>query len=412
MDITTVKIETVIPYARNPRKNEAAIDKVAASIKEFGFRSPIIVDKEMVIIAGHTRLAASQKLGLQYVPVHIATGLTPAQVKAYRLADNRTAQDAEWDNDLLKLELEDLQDFNFDLDLTGFSDVELNALLNPVDLGTAMEEDEGAGVLPSDPVAKEGDIWILGTHRLMCGNSEEPTALGKLMNNKKADLVFTDPPYNLAGESNKFSSSNLRKSYKNLEESEWDRNFKVEPFLNASLAFLTDNASVFVCTSHHLFGDIIKWMREALSYANYCVWCKPNPMPSLHKRRFTWATELICYGTREGHTFNFPAEGHALNYLVETSPSHTTPHPTEKPLVVPAHYIYLTSKPNDNVLDLFGGSGTTLIACEKLKRNCFMMELSPAYCDVIIERFQKLTNQKACLESTGELYDDLLAIKR
>jgi DNA modification methylase len=401
MKVETLPIDKVIPYYRNPRKNEHAVDKVASSIREFGFRQPIVVDPEYTIIAGHTRYLAAQKLGLAEVPIHRAEGLTKAQIKAYRIADNRVGQEATWDNELLNLELVDLQDLDFDLNLTGFNPEELDALLNIEEIAAQGDEDAVPDV-PVEPRAKRGDVWILGSHRVMCGDSANVDDVDKLMDGRLVNLVFTDPPYNFAGEIKDIGLSDIRKSYKNLEQAEWDKDFKVEPFLNAMLPFLAKGASVFACTSQYLFGDIFNWMRASLDYANYCVWCKPNPMPSLTKRRFTWATELVCYGTKDGHTFNFPKEGHALSYLLETSPSHTTEHPTEKPVKVPEHFILLTSKKNDLVLDLFGGSGSALIACEKNQRVCYTLELDAKYVDVIVKRWQEYTGKRAVLESTGE----------
>lgn len=191
MKVELIEIGRVIPYARNPRKNEAAIAKVAASIKEYGFRQPIVVDEEMVIIAGHTRLQAAQTLALKKVPVHVATGLTPAQIKAYRLADNRTHEDAEWDEELLAIELGELNDLGFDLDLTGFDAIELEELLD----GAAMDgltEDDAIPEAPEVPVSKEGDIWLLGDHKLICGDSTKAKTMKALMGDELADMVFTD----------------------------------------------------------------------------------------------------------------------------------------------------------------------------------------------------------------------------
>lgn len=196
MKVELIEIGRVVPYARNPRRNEGAIAKVAASIKEYGFRQPIVVDEEMVIIAGHTRLQAAQQLGLKKIPVHIATGLTQAQVKAYRLADNRTHEDSEWDEELLAIELGELDELGFDLDLTGFEAIELEELLGGSSMNGLTDDDE-VPEAPAVAVSKEDDIWLMGEHRLICGDSTKAKTMKALMGDELADMVFTDPPYNV-----------------------------------------------------------------------------------------------------------------------------------------------------------------------------------------------------------------------
>jgi ParB-like chromosome segregation protein Spo0J len=215
MKVELIEISRVVPYARNPRRNENAIAKVAASIKEFGFRQPIVVDEEMVIIAGHTRLQAAIQLGLKKVPVHIATGLTQAQLKAYRLADNRTHEDSEWDEELLAIELGELDELGFDLDLTGFEAIELDKLLADADMGGATDDD-AVPAIPETAVTKEGDIWLLGDHKLLCGDSTKAASLKTLMGDELADMVFTDPPYNVDyGQSIKDSVRGNKRKIKN-----------------------------------------------------------------------------------------------------------------------------------------------------------------------------------------------------
>lgn len=216
------------------------------------------------------------------------------------------------------------------------------------------------------------------------------------MDGAKADMVFTDPPYNIASDSKNFASD-VSKAMKDLSESEWDKNFDINEVLNNIYMALSENTTVYICTSHFLASEIWSWMKEWADHYSYCVWSKPNPMPSLAKRHWTWNTELICYATRGKHTFNFPKEGHALSTWTINKRNGNTGHPTEKPVEVPVMGISHSSKQGDIVLDLFGGSGSTLIACEQLKRKCFMCELDPHYCDVIIQRWENLTGQKAVL---------------
>jgi len=402
MKIEMLQLDKIIPYERNPRNNSGAVDKVASSIREYGFRQPIVVDPELTIIAGHTRYLAAKKLGLEQVPVHVAEGLTKAQIKAYRLADNRVAQEATWDNELLGLELIDLQSDDFDLNLTGFNSDELDSLLNIDQLDPEGDEDS-IPELPEEPRSKLWDIWLLGEHRVMCGDSSYIDAVEALMAGKKADMVFTDPPYNLAGE-NELTASKMRESYADLKNSKWDKHFNISDSLNNILLSINDNASVYICTSHHLAGQIWEWYETWSSHFGFCVWHKTNPMPSMYKRHWISACELICYGTQDKHVFNYPAQGHAENVWVFSSGEHDTGHPTQKPVEVVQHAILHSSNKSNLVLDLFGGSGATLIACEKNNRKAYLMEISPRYVDVIVKRWQEFTGKAAVLEQTGEIF--------
>ena len=384
MQIIEKSITEITPYEKNPRKNDEAVEYVANSIKEFGFKVPIVIDKDGVIVAGHTRYKAAQELGLEKLPCIIADDLTEEQVKAFRLADNKVGELAEWDFDLLNDELDGI----FDIDMSDFG-FELN-----------LDEEEPAEIV-EDEVPEEvetrcklGDLWQLGNHRLICGDSTDIAVIDRLMDGVKADLVFTDPPYNIASDSKNFAAD-VSKAMKNLSESEWDKNFDIRKVLDNILVSIAENATVYVCTSHFLASDIWNWMKEWSDHYSYCVWSKPNPMPSLSKRHWTWNTELICYATRGKHTFNFPKEGHALSTWTINKKNGETGHPTEKPVEVPAMAVSHSSKENDIVLDLFGGSGSTLIACEQLNRKCYMAELDPHYCDVIISRYENFTGETA-----------------
>jgi DNA modification methylase len=223
------------------------------------------------------------------------------------------------------------------------------------------------------------------------------------MDGKKADMVFTDPPYNIASE-NKGVAAEVSKAHRDLMNAEWDKGFDFAEVQGCLLAAIAENATVYVCTSHHLAGSIWQWMKTWSSHSNWCVWSKPNPMPSLMKRHWTWSGELICYGTRGKHVFNFPDEGHALSIWTITKVNGSSGHPTEKPVSVPEHAVLHSSKKGQLVLDLFGGSGSTLIACEKTGRQARLMELDPAYCDVIVKRWEDFTGKKAILEESQEAY--------
>ena len=386
--IKNIGVDKLIPYINNAKvHSEDQVTRIASSIREFGFLSPVLIDKEFNIIAGHGRLMAAKKLDMAEVPCVFVEGLTDAQRKAYILADNRLGELAEWDMDLVTSELEMLLDNDFDIDLTGFE-------LPEEQEETEIKEDE----VPEEVETrcKHGDLWKLGVHRLICGNSTDIAVIDRLMDGVKADMVFTDPPYNIASDSKNFASD-VSKAMKDLSESEWDKDFDIREVLDNILVSIAENATVYVCTSHFLASDIWAWMKEWADHYQYCVWSKPNPMPSLAKRHWTWNTELICYATRGKHTFNFPKEGHALSTWTINKKNGDTGHPTEKPVEVPAMAVSHSSKEKDVVLDLFGGSGSTLIACEQLNRKCYMCELDPHYCDVIIQRWENFTGQKAVL---------------
>lgn len=239
-------------------------------------------------------------------------------------------------------------------------------------------------------------------HRLVCGNSADFATVQALMDGELADMIFTDPPYNQAGAGHT-SAAGIRDSYKRLAQSAWDTGFSFEDVQGNLLSALAPNASVYICTSQHLAGTIWEWMKQWADFHNYCVWRKSNPMPSLHKRHWTWCAELVCYATRGKHTFNFPDEGHALSVWDVAKTRVNDLHPTMKPVAMPQHAIEHSSNPGDIVLDLFGGSGSTLMAAEASGRRCFMAELSPAYCDVIINRWSKTTGQQPQLLTKAEV---------
>lgn len=273
--------------------------------------------------------------------------------------------------------------------------------LNPPKLGGGteqIEEDEFEEDLPEEPKAKPGDLYQLGDHRLICGDSTDINVIDRLMDGQKADMVFTDPPYNVASDSKNFAAD-VSKAMDKLSKSEWDMNFDINSALDPIYTALAEDVTVYICTSHFLAGKIWDWMKTFANHDSYCIWSKPNPMPSLSKRHWTWNTEIICYATRGKHIFNFPKEGHALSTWTINKKNGETGHPTEKPVEVAAMAISHSSKADNIVFDAFGGSGSTLMACEQLGRKCYMAELDPKYIDVIIARWEKYTGQKAQLIS-------------
>lgn len=240
----------------------------------------------------------------------------------------------------------------------------------------------------------------------MCGDSTSIDAVEKLMDGRKADMVFTDPPYNIGSE-NKGIAVDVSKAHKDLMAADWDKDFQIEAPLNCALAVMAKDCAVYVCTSHHLAGRIWAWMKGWSDHHLYCVWSKPDPMPSLMKRHWTWDTELIPYATRGKHVFNAENGQHSPSTwrINKQQGAEKTGHPTQKPVAVPQHAIEKSSRNNQIVLDLFGGSGSTLIACEKTGRDCRMMELDQKYCDVIIKRWQDFTGKEAIHAETGKTFN-------
>lgn len=387
-EIIQLNLNDIKLNEHNPRTiNKRQLDKLVKSVQEFPEMTelrPIVVDENNTILGGNMRYRAMQKLGMSTAEVVKVSGLTDEQKREFIIKDNVAFGDWDWDALANEWDMGQLNEWGLDIPEFEVVDQEVKEV----------KEDEAPEVKDGEPKAKMGDIYQLGRHRLMCGDSTDVAVIDRLMDGVKADMVFTDPPYNIASDSKNFAAD-VSKAMKNLSESEWDKNFDIREALDNILASISENATVYVCTSHFLASDIWAWMKEWADHYSYCVWSKPNPMPSLSKRHWTWNTELICYATRGKHTFNFPKEGHALSTWTINKINGKTGHPTEKPVEVPAMAISHSSKENDVVLDLFGGSGSTLMACEQLNRKCYMMELDPHYVDVIIQRWENFTGKKA-----------------
>ena len=394
-----VNINQLKPFPRNSRKHsEMQIQQVINSINEFGFTNPILVDEKNTIIAGHARLMAAKKLNMENVPCVILTGLTDTQKKAYVIADNKLALNAEWDIDILLSEVKSLQNDHFDIELTGFTLREIADITRDC-VSVGLTDDDAVPEVAEETITKLGDIYTLGNHRLMCGDSTMIDDVEKLMNGHKADMVFTDPPYNIAEKTLGISSNVTRnKQNKKLMESEWDKNFKFDNVAPCIFITLKKDSVVYICASHFTASDIWRWMDLLFDFYSYCIWSKPNPFPSLMKKHWAFSSELICYATLGKPVFNYPDKGNALSVwdivIIEGGL-----HPTQKPVKVSEHAILHSSNPKDLIIDLFGGSGSTLIACEKTNRKCFMMEISPHYCDVIVKRWEQFTGKKAVLNA-------------
>lgn len=421
-------IDTIVPYDKNPRINDGAVDAVAASLKEFGFRQPIVVDKDGVIVCGHTRYKAALQLGLAKIPVHVATDLTPEQIKAYRIADNKTADWAEWDYEILPIELSELQDAGFDMGLLAFDEKELVRLLD-TEINQGNTDPDAVPEPPDEAITQPGDIWILGNHRLMCGDSSSEADLDTLLDGKTIDLVNMDPPYNVKVEprSNNAIAAGLSSFGKGLQHhqsfdvardktkaqkttpklrakdrplendfvSKEDFDEMLLAWFNNASRVLRPGGSFYIWGGYANLGNYPGPLKAAgLYFSQGIVWDKQHPV--LTRKDFMGAFEICFYGWKEGagHKFYGPNNATDLWHVKKVNPQSMI-HLTEKPVELAVRAIQYSSKPGKNVLDLFGGSGSTLIGCEQTGRNAFLMEIDPPYCDVIVQRWEEFTGKKA-----------------
>lgn len=402
MRVETVPIEKIIPYARNPRRNEHAVAKVAGSIKEFGWQQPIVVDTDYVVVAGHTRLLAAQQLGMLEIPVKIADDLTPAQIKAYRLADNRTHEEAEWIDELLAIELGEIRDMGYDLDITGFDPDELDKLLAG-DAGDGLTDDDTVPELQENAISKPGDVWVCGNHRVLCGDSTDRAAIDKLMDGVLADMAFTDPPYNVnygASMKDKVRGNNRTIKNDNLGEDFY-------AFLLKSCANLLEvtKGGVYICMSSSELDTLQKAFREAGGHwSTFVIWAK-NTF-TMGRADYQRQYEPILYGWKEGNKHFWCGARDQGDVWFVDKPTVNDLHPTMKPVALVERAITNSSKSRDIVLDCFGGSGTTMIAAEKTSRSARLVELDPKYADVIVRRWQEFTGKEAILETTGKTFNE------
>lgn len=411
------KVEELIPYINNPRDNTKAVDKVASSIKNFGFKVPIVVDKDNEIVAGHTRILASKKLGLEEVPCIVADDLDESQIKAFRLADNKVSELAEWDFELLGLELESLK--NFDMSEFGFEEIDFKDNFKDDNFDIDLEVNE---IKEQEPESKQGQIYRLGNHLLMCGDSTNLEQVKQIVDLGGVDLVVTDPPYNVEYEGKKKKREKIKND--SMEEDEFSK-FLKEIFSNIK-ELLKPGGAFYVWHADRNRFIFSKSLRDAgLEERQNLIWIKNNI--TIGRSDYQWKHEPCLYGWKEGAAHYFIADftntsvyddvpnlarmnknelkeyakklleiiEDGTTIMREDKPLTSPLHPTMKPITLIAKQIKNSSKKGEIVLDLFGGSGTTLIAAEQTGRKARLVELDPVYVDVIIHRWEKFTGKKA-----------------
>ena len=391
MEIIHMNLSEITPYERNPRNNEAAVEAVAKSIKEFGFKNPIILDKDHVIIAGHTRYRSAKHLGLTEVPCVIAEDLTPEQVKAFRIADNKTAEIAEWNYELLPLELRELQGADFDLTLLGFDTAELEKLL-AVGNDEVTEGETDPDAVPEIPEEHESDrgrVYRLGEHRLMCGDSTDAGDTDKLMNGERAGLYLVDPPYNVA----LTGSTGLTISNDDMPDAKF-KEFLDKAFTSAA-GVLKPGTAFYIFHSDSESANFRLASRDSgLEVHQTLYWVKNSFV--LGRFDYHYQSESILYGWISGEAHRWFSDRCQTNILKFDKPKCNDVHPSMKPVEMLVYLVKNSSAPGDVVLDNFGGSGSTLIACEQTGRKCRMMELDPRYCDVIRRRWAEFVHGEGC----------------
>ena len=375
MIINNKKVTELIPYVNNARThNEEQVIQIAASIKEFGFTNPVLIDGDNGIIAGHGRLMAAKKLGLEEVPTIELSHLSEAQRKAYILADNKLALNSGWDNDLLAIEFAELGALGFDLELTGFTLDEIDAL-TPEEIPLGLTDEDSVPELPEEPVTKLGDVWLCGNHRVMCGDSTSIDAVEKLMDGTYPDLVHTDPPYGMNAVT---KSGVLSKNYKTDIIGDDNPDIAKDAF-QLIIGLYPEAKQIWWGANYYcsVLPDSECWL----------VWDKNNGQSDQTDCELAWA--------------NFRS---VVRQFTQASEKTNRVHPTQKPVSLMEWIIKRFKLSSNTIADYFGGSGSTLIAAEKNGLQCFIMEFDPKYCDVIVKRWQEFTGKEATLESTGETF--------
>ncbi len=403
MKVQSLPISDIKPYEQNPRKNNAAVAGVMRSIQEYGFQQPLVLDVNHEVVVGHTRLKAADALGMTEVPCVVAEGLTDEQVKAYRIMDNKSGEVAEWDYDLLKGEVYDLMELDFDLDLTGFSEVDLQelGLLDPEVNEGLVDEDEVPDA-PANPTTVNGDVWLLGSHRLMCGDSTSFEDLSRLMDNRKADMWLSDPPYNVKYEGKTKEALTIQNDA--MDDQDF-RQFLTDAF-SAADSVMKAGAVFYIWHADSEGYNFRGAAKDVGWHVRQCLIWKKHVMV-MGRQDYHWKHEPCLYGWKAGSGHLWASDRKQTTILEFDRPMRSTDHPTMKPVELIEYQMLNNTKGADAVLDSFGGSGTTLIAAEKNGRECFTMEVDPKYCDVIIKRWEAYTGKEATHQYTGLTFSNV-----
>ena len=404
MKIEQRPIEALIPYINNSRKHsDEQVAQIAASIKEFGWTNPILVDGTNGIIAGHGRLLAARKLGMDKVPVIELAHLSENQKKALIIADNKLALNSDWDNNLLMIELQELDSEDFDLSVLGFDQNELDALLNPIEPTTGLTDEDAVPDVPEEPKTKLGDVYILGNHRLMCGDSTSIDDIEKLMDGNRADICFTSPPYN-AGSLDIKGNARTQKKYNSFDDNQTEDEYKDFVISNLNCIFSVCNEVLYniglVEGNKRVIVDVLAHYRE--QFKDIIYWKKNNVAPHIQGGVINNLVEFIlCFGDgkRKFQNAQF-TQGSYYNVIEGSSAAgneFSKIHKATFPTYLPENIIQNFCPVKGSILDTFGGTGTTMIAAEKLSRKSYLMELDLKYCDVIVKRWEDFTGKKAIL---------------
>ena len=396
-------IDKLVPYARNARTHsDEQVGQIAASIKEWGWTTPVLVDETGSIIAGHGRTLAAQRLQMTEVPVMVAKGWSDAKKRAYVLADNKLALNAGWDNEMLALELGEIGDLGFDLDLTGFTAEEI-AALTPEQIEPGLTDEDAVPEVPEQSVTVLGDVWVLGKHRLMCGDSTSIDAVDKLMDGQKADMVFTDPPYGVDYDGGHAVKGKRREKLKNDATPEIYEGVMPIIYLASK-----DGAATYLWFSDSKSAAVTAAVTAAgYEVRNTLIWNKNVAQFGAIGAQYKSKHEPCLYCFKKGHAPYWGGPNNEVSvWDIKRCPKNEH-HPTQKPVELAERAFGNSSKAGDTVLDLFGGSGSTLIACEKTNRINRSMELDPKYCDVIVKRWQDFTGKIATHAETGQPFAEV-----
>jgi len=399
-------LDRLLPYAANARTHsDEQVAQIAGSIAEFGFNVPCVVDERGVLIAGHGRLLAAQRLELETVPVIGINHLSEAQARAFRIADNRIAENAGWDEDLLRVELERLREAEFDLDLTGFDLDEIERLLQGTEDGpVGNTDDDEAPETPEHPISKPGDLWLLGGHRLLCGDATVAADIERVLDGGLADLCFTDPPYNV--DYGNSATDRTRGKKRRIPNDNLGADF--ERFLAETCTNIlaVTKGAAYVCMSSSELATLQRAFREAGGHwSTFLIWAK-NTF-TLGRSDYQRQYEPILYGWKEGTDHYWCGARDQGDVWFVDKPARNELHPTMKPVALIERALRNSSKSRDVVLDPFAGSGSTLIAAEKTGRTARLVELDPGYCDVIVRRWQDWTGKAATLDGDGRPFDEV-----